>query len=672
MRTELEQWLRFVRAETHILRWRPWLLFQQAANRPDSSIFAQAAAALIQHKSAPHAWLAWRNKPDSSAPLLNTIEGHANSVSACLSAPTLNRIVSAGRDGTVKIWNATTAFQVASLAQFSPGKVIPVLSPDASQIAAGSADGLLKIWDTVTGCERLTIAQPGSAVVGCEFSADGHHLTAAFKDGMVKTWNCENREVISELKLDVDPPGLCVVNPGGTRILWVNGDTARLFDAQTGDLIATLDGHGGIVCASFTTDGSQLVTATNEERLVIWNAWTGDLVSNFIRHMSFMIYATVVEPQHFSSCAFSPDGTLILTGSQRGSIKLWSTKTGQPLAEFENTSTCAISCCAFSTDGRWLFTGSSDGLLRRWDAAAGKPSSGTSEVFSEEVTSLSPSGDGQRFLAATSMLANYSATGSLTLVDAQTGKTLKADFALTAVSACGFQKPGEVIILYCTGELYRWFTDREGHPKSLDMKLSHPGASAFSPDSSLLVTGNREGQLSLWGCHNGRLIAETRTRSQAVSACVFSPTGERILAGFEDGTLELRSLNLSMSPLARFWLPAKAKLCAFSEDQARVAVVLADGSLHILDLSQPSKTTTFDGSHSYRAVAFSPGGEGLIAGYADGWIRVLSIETGNVLAECGLGAEVTAVAWANRGLNIAAGTTRAEVHVFQLRNCQVA
>ena len=66
--------------------------------------------------------------------------------------------------------------------------------------------------------------------------------------------------------------------------------------------------------------------------------------------------------------AFSPDGRLVLTGSQDSTARLWQAATGKPLATLSGH-TGTITTVAFSPNGQVL-TGSSDSTARLWEALA--------------------------------------------------------------------------------------------------------------------------------------------------------------------------------------------------------------------------------------------------------------------------------------------------------------
>jgi WD40 repeat protein len=63
---------------------------------------------------------------------------------------------------------------------------------------------------------------------------------------------------------------------------------------------------------------------------------------------------------------FSPDGSLLVTGSHDAVIRVWSTRTGELLKELIGHE-LAICSVAFSPDGRLLASGSADWTARLWD-----------------------------------------------------------------------------------------------------------------------------------------------------------------------------------------------------------------------------------------------------------------------------------------------------------------
>jgi WD40 repeat protein len=95
-------------------------------------------------------------------------------------------------------------------------------------------------------------------------------------------------------------------------------NTAKIWDAQTGKLIADLLGHASIVTsAAFSPDGNKIVTTSEDTTAKIWDAQTGKLIADFLEHKDIVRCA-----------AFSPDGNKIVTVSANHKVKIWYTPEG--------------------------------------------------------------------------------------------------------------------------------------------------------------------------------------------------------------------------------------------------------------------------------------------------------------------------------------------------------
>jgi WD40 repeat protein len=68
-----------------------------------------------------------------------------------------------------------------------------------------------------------------------------------------------------------------------------------------------------------------------------------------------------------NSLAFSPDGTLLVSGSDDDDVRLWTVATGR-LAKTLRGHKKWVNGVAFSPDGQIVGSGSSDGTIRLWEA----------------------------------------------------------------------------------------------------------------------------------------------------------------------------------------------------------------------------------------------------------------------------------------------------------------
>ena len=151
----------------------------------------------------------------------------------------------------------------------------------------------------------------------------------------------------------------------GSRLATGSKDnTARLWDARTGQLLRECKGHReGILSVAFSPDGTLLATACADGTARLWDARTGQFLRECKGHTGAV-----------RSVAFSPDGTRLATVSNDNTARLWDTRTGQPLLVCKGhtgpieSGVGEIMSVSFSADGTRLATANADGTARLWDA----------------------------------------------------------------------------------------------------------------------------------------------------------------------------------------------------------------------------------------------------------------------------------------------------------------
>jgi WD40 repeat protein/serine/threonine protein kinase len=129
---------------------------------------------------------------------LAQLDGHVGRVFAARFVVTKrgHEILTAGRDGTVRLWDAATGGPRQSFRGDAHFLADVTLAPDGSVVVAGGSDGFLRFWDASNGRLLWTLRAHKSYVIGVHYEGD-ELVTRGFA-GDISRWTLPQPERVIE------------------------------------------------------------------------------------------------------------------------------------------------------------------------------------------------------------------------------------------------------------------------------------------------------------------------------------------------------------------------------------------------------------------------------------------------------------------------------------------
>ncbi len=536
------------------------------------------------------------------------LRGHKGPVMSAAFSPDGTRIVTASADKTARLWDARSTREIVILRGHEEAVGSVAFSPDGRRVVTASDDTTARIWDAATGAQLVLLAGHGDGVNSASFSPDGKRVVTASEDKTARIWDADTGHEIAVLRGHEGAVEGAAFSPDGMRVATASDDrTARIWDADTAREVAVLRGHEKAVnSVAFDFDGKRIVTASRDQTALIWNAITAREVAVLRGHES------IVE-----SAMFSPDGSRIVTASDDRTARIWDTTRAITVLRGHDE---VVNSASFSPDGRRIVTASSDKTTRIWDANTGREIAvlrGHGGMV--EAAEFSP--DGGRVVTA-------SDDKTARLWDARTGQqTAVLRGHDESVYSASFSPDGKRIVTASTDRTARVWDANTG--RALTVLRGHAGvveSASFSRDGKRIVTASTDRTARIWNAATGRQLAVLRGHEDRVSSAAFSADGARIVTASWDKTGRIWDAKTAAEIAVLRGHEDAVLSAAFSADGRRIVTASHDKTARIWDANTGHEIAVLRGHEGQvESAAFSPDGKRVVTASDDDTARVWNV-----------------------------------------------
>jgi WD40 repeat protein len=406
----------------------------------------------------------------------------------------------------------------------------------------------------------------------------------------------------------------------------------RVEDALRSSLVAlrvrgVLDAGGGAVThALFSPDGSLVATGSEQGMLRIFATGSHRLVR------SIDLGSSVV------SLVFSPDGSRLTAATGRG-VSVRDARSGAEVGSLRVPGTEA----AVSGAGGTVVTGGSDKTLRIWNLSSGAPIHSVSVPTPIDSIAASPNGE----LAA--VFARSAAT--VEVVDVRVGAVVATLRQQGNVTAAAFSPDGALLVTSGHRNVYAWNASDWSLRHTLTGHSAVITSVAFARDGRL-VTTSEDSSARLWDPVAGSLLfILAGQHEQKILAAAFGPDGTSVATASADGTARIASDPLGQVPLVLAGHTRAVIGVAFSPDGQLVLTASADGTARLWSARPPALRQVGALGGSIAAAAFSPDGKLVVAASTDGTARLWHAG-GGVVATLRHSGKVTAASFVDGGSHV--------------------
>ncbi|WP_200978429.1 NACHT domain-containing protein [Echinicola sp. 20G] len=325
----------------------------------------------------------------------------------------------------------------------------------------------------------------------------------------------------------------------------------------------------------------------------------------------------IVSQSHSSgvtTAEYSSNGDKILSSSGDGTIKEWSTYTGECIASYEHSN--IVNSAIYSTDSKRIISFSMENGIKQWATDTGK----CEWVFNDDrllITSAICSSDGAQLVTATgrSTIKIWSILGrkcvftlighkdrvnsamycpdELRIVSASDDMTIKEWSVATgeciwtfrgheqAINSAIYSPDGLRIVSASEDETIKeWSVETRECMSTYEGHLGSVNSAKYSPDGLRIVSASSDGTIKEWSVATGECIRTIRGHKKEVNSAVYSQDGKTILSASIDHTIKEWSTNTGECLKSFGTESSDCRIAIYSSDSRRVLSVVNENTIN--------------------------------------------------------------------------------------------
>jgi WD40 repeat protein len=504
-----------------------------------------------------------------------------------------------------------------------------VFSPDAKLLASGADDATVRLWETATGKEWQRLTGHTGSVRSVAFAPNGRTVVSGGSDGTIRLWDAASGRELRKITV----PG----EKSQVGALAVSPDGKALASAETPNLVRLLDLATGKETQSWTaapqnawslafSPKGKYLAVRGMGGIQVWETATGNEIGSFQESLEDPVFEPVV---------FAHDGQTLAWGGDDG-IRLW-----KPAAEKEPHFFAGDQgeklrgvLVAFAPDRRTLIACNWDRTVQRRELATGKESAQRTKLAASGAP-LAVSPDGKTVALRDRHV--------IRLCDSETGQESCAHNGhVWGITRLALSPDGKTLATGDPGDeavrLWDVSTGRQidqwmvGHEREIHHGEGGSQGLAFSPDGAIIALLHEHERIRLWDVPKRKQL-HTWSQGEMI--------GEPALAFLPDG----KALVSKGDAALKLWEVASGKQLRDyplhqGEHFSQGLAVSLDGKtlttggaslMRLLDVAEGREVRRLRGSDVFSAVAFSPDGRLLAAGYTSGPIALWEVASGKQL-----------------------------------------